>query len=111
MRCGPAVSDESASVNILETDGLIAAAFDHRTSRAGDPLLHTHVVVANMTRVDAATGRCGGRSPAHGLFEHAKAAGHLYQAHLRHLLSHGLGVRVGSGRPTGTRTSRGCPAR
>src|SRR5439155_13448197 len=28
----------------VETDGLVAAAFDHRTSRAGDPLLHTHVV-------------------------------------------------------------------
>src|SRR5262249_43017955 len=34
----------------IETDGLVAAAFDHRTSRAGDPLLHTHVVVANLTR-------------------------------------------------------------
>ncbi|MGI8808222.1 MAG: MobF family relaxase, partial [Acidimicrobiales bacterium] len=30
----------------IETDGLVAAAFDHRTSRAGDPLLHTHVVTA-----------------------------------------------------------------
>ena len=34
----------------VKTDGIIAAAFDHRTSRAGDPLLHTHVVTANMTR-------------------------------------------------------------
>ena len=41
---------------LKETDGLIAAAFDHRTSRAGDPLLHTHVVVANMTRVDSDDG-------------------------------------------------------
>ena len=26
------------------------AAFEHRTSRAGDPLLHTHVVIANETQ-------------------------------------------------------------
>jgi conjugative relaxase-like TrwC/TraI family protein len=29
--------------------GLVGASFRHRTSRAGDPLLHTHVVTANMT--------------------------------------------------------------
>ena len=28
--------------------GLVGAAFVHRTSRAGDPALHTHVLVANM---------------------------------------------------------------
>src|SRR6266542_4470750 len=28
-------------------NGLLAVGFDHRTSRAGDPLLHTHVIVAN----------------------------------------------------------------
>ena len=33
----------------VETDGVVAAAFDHRTSRQGDPLLHTHVVTANLT--------------------------------------------------------------
>jgi conjugative relaxase-like TrwC/TraI family protein len=27
--------------------GLLAVGFDHRTSRGGDPLLHTHLVVAN----------------------------------------------------------------
>jgi hypothetical protein len=31
-------------------DGFVAAAFRHRTSRAQDPHLHTHVIVANMTR-------------------------------------------------------------
>lgn len=31
--------------------GFLAAAFPHRSSRAGDPLLHTHVVVGNLTRV------------------------------------------------------------
>ncbi len=27
--------------------GLVAVGFDHRTSRAGDPLLHTHVILMN----------------------------------------------------------------
>lgn len=35
--------------------GLIAAAFDHHDSRAGDPQLHTHVTVAN--RVQTLSGR------------------------------------------------------
>jgi conjugative relaxase-like TrwC/TraI family protein len=34
----------------VETHGLLAAAFDHRESRAGDPDLHTHVAVANKVR-------------------------------------------------------------
>jgi conjugative relaxase-like TrwC/TraI family protein len=79
----------------VETDGLIAAAFDHRTSRAGDPLLHTHVVVANMTRIDTDEGPAWRAIAGYGLFEHAKAAGHLYQAHLRHTLSRRLGVEWG----------------
>ena len=34
----------------LETSGVIAASFRHRTSRAGDPLLHWHCLVANMAK-------------------------------------------------------------
>jgi conjugative relaxase-like TrwC/TraI family protein len=34
----------------IATKGFIGAAFRHRTSRAGDPLLHTHVLVANLVR-------------------------------------------------------------
>jgi conjugative relaxase-like TrwC/TraI family protein len=30
--------------------GLVAAAFTHRDSRAGDPDLHTHVAVANKVQ-------------------------------------------------------------
>lgn len=73
----------------VETDGLVAAAFDHRTSRAGDPLLHTHVVVANLTRtVEGRWQAIDGRP----LYEHARPAGLLYQAHLRHLLTQRLGL-------------------
>ena len=38
-------------------DGFVAAMFRHRTSRAGDPHLHTHVLVANLAA--AADGRGG----------------------------------------------------
>jgi conjugative relaxase-like TrwC/TraI family protein len=57
----------------------IAAAYRHRMSRAGDPQLHTHVVVANMTR---AVGRYTSLD-AHALYEHKSAAGAVYRAVLR----------------------------
>lgn len=87
-------SRSSASGRRVRSDGIVAAAFDHRTSRAGDPLLHTHVVTANMTRFADKNGEIVWRaieSPA--LFEHARAGGFLYQAHLRHELATRLGVR------------------
>ena len=37
--------------------GLLAVGFDHRTSRAGDPLLHTHLVVANRVQGRTDAGR------------------------------------------------------
>jgi len=56
-------------------------------------LLHTHVVTANFTRVLRDGGEIEWRAiTSLPLFEHAKAAGHLYQAHLRHLLTSRLGV-------------------
>ena len=39
-----------AGAEVVDGDGFVAAAFRHRTSRAGDPQLHTHVLVANMSR-------------------------------------------------------------
>jgi Ti-type conjugative transfer relaxase TraA len=77
-------------VEQCEVDGLTAAAFRHRTSRAGDPLLHTHVLVANCVRTsdDGIWRTLDGRA----LYQHARTAGFLYQAHLRHELTHRLGV-------------------
>ena len=60
--------------------GLVAAAYRHRMSRAEDPQLHTHVVAANMAR--GADGRWTALDAA-PIYQHAKAAGFLYQAHLR----------------------------
>lgn len=73
----------------IGSDGFIAAAFRHRTSRAGDPLLHTHVLVANLIR--GRDGKWGALDAKH-LYRHAKTAGYLYQAHLRVELTRRLGV-------------------
>jgi len=73
-------------------DGFVASMFRHRTSRTGDPHLHTHVLIANVAK--AADGKwrtLDGRL----LYTHHKTAGHLYQAHLRHELTWQLGVEWG----------------
>ena len=76
-------------VDQVDGDGLIGAAFRHRTSRAGDPQLHTHVVVANTTRCEDGVWRAlDGRH----LYAHARTAGFLYQAELRHALTRSLGL-------------------
>lgn len=69
--------------------GFIAAAFRHRTSRAGDPQLHTHVLVANMT--EGPDGRWTSLDARH-LYWHQRTAGFLYQAQLRAELTRRLGV-------------------
>ena len=60
--------------------GFVAAAYRHRMSRAQDPQLHTHVVAANMAK--GADGRWTALD-ARRIYEHAKAGGSIYQAHLR----------------------------
>ncbi|MDQ6613419.1 MAG: relaxase domain-containing protein [Actinomycetota bacterium] len=76
----------------VETDGAVAAAFPHRTSRAGDPQLHTHVVVANMTVDDAGRWSAPDGRRVYGW---AKTLGYLYQASLRHQLSETLRLQWG----------------
>ena len=73
----------------VDTEGFVAAAFTHHTSRAGDPQLHSHVLVAN--KVLCGDGRwrsLDGREQ----FAFQKAAGMLYNATLRVELSARLGV-------------------
>ena len=81
-----------AGARHIRADGFIAAGFRHRTSRAGDPQLHTHVLVANAAR--GIDGRWSALN-AHYLYGHAKTAGYLYQVHLRHELTRHLGVGWG----------------
>jgi conjugative relaxase-like TrwC/TraI family protein len=74
------------------TTGLIAGAFRHRCSRAGDPALHTHCVVANV--VLGADGKWSALD-ARLLYAWGKTAGYLYQAALRKELVQRLGVAWG----------------
>ena len=69
-----------AEAELVEANGFIGAAFRHRTSRAGDPQLHTHVVVPNL--VQAADGRWSAPDGRH-LFAWKMTAGTLYQSALR----------------------------
>ncbi len=69
-------------------DGFVVAAFDHRDSRSGDPLLHTHCVIANVTSA-------GGRFSAldsSALYRHARTADVVYNATLRSLARAELGI-------------------
>jgi conjugative relaxase-like TrwC/TraI family protein len=66
-------------------EGFFGMAYRHRMSRAGDPALHVHVLISNLTR-----SRIDGKwlslaSPKTGspLFHHGKTAGVIFQAALR----------------------------
>jgi conjugative relaxase-like TrwC/TraI family protein len=76
----------------IGTSGLVGAAFVHRTSRNGDPQLHTHVLAANA--VEGVDGRWSAPD-ARGLYFHAQTAGYVYQASLRAGLVRSLGVSFG----------------
>ena len=76
----------------IGTRGAIAACFDHWDTRAGDPNLHTHVVVAN--KVQGADGRW--RSVDSRALHHAAVAlSELYDDLLADRLTRWLGVRWG----------------
>jgi conjugative relaxase-like TrwC/TraI family protein len=79
-----------AGREFVQGKGFLATAFPHRSSRAGDPQLHTHVLVANATL--APDGRWS-RLYHPAIYEHAKTASCIYQTHLRHELSQRLGIR------------------
>jgi conjugative relaxase-like TrwC/TraI family protein len=90
-----------------QAGGFVAAAYQHRTNRAQEPHLHTHVIVANMARSPDGTWRALDGEAL--LKNHRLAAGYLYQAQLRYELSQRLGVRWRE--PTkGMAELRGLPA-
>jgi DNA primase catalytic core len=74
----------------VEVRGLVAAAFTHRDSRAGDPDLHTHVAVANKVQT------LGGRwlsIDGRILFKATVAASETYNTALENHLRDSLGLR------------------
>jgi conjugative relaxase-like TrwC/TraI family protein len=64
----------------IGTLGLVAAAFVHRTSRAGDPQLHTHVLAANAV---LGTDDRWSAPDARLIYFHARSAGFLYLIRVR----------------------------
>ena len=88
-------------VRQVEVRGLVAAAFTHRDSRAGDPDLHTHVAVANKVQTLASHGADG--TPDGGgrwlsidgriLFQAVVTASETYNTALERHLHHDLGLQ------------------
>jgi hypothetical protein len=73
----------------IRTSGYVAASFTEFTSRADDPQLHTHVVVANKVKgTDGVWRTVDGRL----LYRYQLAAGYLHEAVLRRELTERLGV-------------------
>jgi conjugative relaxase-like TrwC/TraI family protein len=93
-------------VQYVSGQGLLAVGFDHRTSREGDPLLHTHLVVAN--RVQGPDGRwtaLDGRD----LYRHRLAADAIYRASYQRELVRTLGVEWTAADAHGNRELVGVP--
>src|SRR5206468_12453989 len=82
--------DHNGTDRCQATGGLVAVAFEHRMSRAGDPNAHTHVLVQNTAR--GPDGRWTALD-SDRLYAHLMAADHLYLAAERAALTERLGVR------------------
>jgi conjugative relaxase-like TrwC/TraI family protein len=93
-------------VQHVSGQGVLAVGYDHRTSREGDPLLHTHLVVAN--RVQGPDGRwtaLDGRD----LYRHRLAADAIYRATYQRELVRTLGVEWTVADTHGNRELQGMP--
>jgi conjugative relaxase-like TrwC/TraI family protein len=77
--------------------GFVGMGFLHRSSRAGDPSIHTHVVTSNMTRAlsDGKWLSLANPKRSSPLLRDAKAAGHVYQAELRAGITRRFGLEWG----------------
>ncbi len=88
--------EEKGKTWIESGTGFIGVAFRHRMSRAGDPALHVHVLVSNLTQADDdkwySLFNPKGASP---LFVHAKSAGVVFQAVMRAAFLREMGLEFG----------------
>ncbi|NVM96151.1 MobF family relaxase [Arthrobacter wenxiniae] len=80
------------------TEGAIAAAFDHWESRAGDPQLHTHLVIAN--RVQRASDSAWATIDSRTLYKSIVAASEHYNGLLFDELQRILGAEADFRTPT-----------
>ncbi len=63
----------------VRTGNIIAAKFDHHTSRAGDPQMHSHVVLLNVTKREDGQWRA---LEGHTIYKHKMALGQEYRSEL-----------------------------
>lgn len=77
-------------VQQVDTRGLLAVAFTHRDSRAGDPDLHTHVAISNKVQTTGGRWLALDGRPLH---RSAVAASERYNTRLEALLTARLGIR------------------
>jgi conjugative relaxase-like TrwC/TraI family protein len=70
-------------------DGVLAVAWLHRSSRAPDPHLHTHVLIANLARRRSGEWRS---LDARDIYVELRTAAALYETHLRGDLTARLGL-------------------
>ena len=92
---------------IVSARGFAGALYTHEMSRAGDPHLHTHLVVANA--VEGSDGRWSAPD-MRPVFQAAKTAGTIAEAAMRAELTRRLGVEWGEVR-NGTAELAGVPDR
>jgi hypothetical protein len=100
----PSTNSGHGGVQHVSGQGLLAVGFDHRTSREGDPLLHTHLVVAN--RVQGPDGRWAALD-GRDLYRHRLAADAIYRASYQRELLRTLGVEWAPADAYGNRELQG----
>ncbi len=76
-------------MTVIRADGFAGAAFTHELSRAGDPHLHTHVVIANVVHGEDGRYSAPDMRPVYAA---AKTAGTIAEAVMRMELTRSLGV-------------------
>ncbi|MFC8383564.1 MobF family relaxase [Nocardia sp. NPDC057272] len=89
----------------VDVDGIVAAGFTHRDSRAGDPDLHTHILIAN--RVRALDGKWR-TIDSKTLYEAVVTASEIFDSRIEHHLETDLDLQF-EARPG--RTSEQVPIR
>jgi conjugative relaxase-like TrwC/TraI family protein len=93
-------------VEHVQGEGLLAVGFTHRTSRAGDPLLHTHLIVTNRTQGPDGQWRT---LDSRDLLNHRATADAMYQAAYQSELTRTLGVKWEAPDRWGNRAIQGMP--
>ncbi|WP_339145160.1 MobF family relaxase [Pseudoalteromonas galatheae] len=86
------------SIRMISSDKMVAALFTHTTSRALDPQLHTHSVIANATQGPEGEWRSIESSP---IFKNKMLLGQVYRSELA-LRAQELGYEIDWNRQKGT---------